>query len=88
MKLMKKFLFVTFSIFVATNVMAQYEIKKYSINSGGSFMTSNSYSLKTSTGQVDANSKQTGGNYTLNAGFWHNSVTTPLTEIIFNNGFE
>ncbi len=69
-------------------VFAAFEMKKYSINSGGSKMTSASYTMNASIGQVDANSKQDGANYTLYSGFWHPSTTTPQTEIIFTNGFE
>ncbi len=69
-------------------VFAAFEIKKHTINSGGSQMTSASYTMNASIGQVDANTEQVSANYTLNSGFWHNRVTTPQTEVIFTNGFE
>lgn len=62
---------------------AQYEIKKYSINSGGSTISSGQYEMTSSIGQTDASNAQTGGNYSLNSGFWHEN-----NDLIFKNGFE
>ena len=66
---------------------AQYEIKRHSINSGGSKMTGGSYVMNASIAQADASKPQTGGAYFLNGGFWHESKE-PLEELIFKNGFE
>ncbi len=66
----------------------QYEIKKYTINSGGGKTSGGVYELNSSIGQTDASPVKTGGNYTLNGGFWHPKDTTPQTDLIFSNGFE
>lgn len=66
---------------------AQYEMKKHSINSGGSKMTGGSYEMNASIAQPDASNTQTGGAYFLNGGFWHESKE-PLEELIFKSGFE
>ncbi len=73
---------------VASQSFAQYEMKKYTINSGGSNMTGGNYEMNSSIGQVDASAEQTGGNYSLTGGFWSKSDNTPQGELIFTNGFE
>lgn len=67
---------------------AQYEIKKYTINNGGSKMSGGSYTLTSSIGQHDASGVLSQNNYTLNGGFWQQKDTTPLPELVFSNGFE
>ena len=62
---------------------AQYEMKKYTINSGGSTITGGQYEMTSSIGQTDASNAQTGGDYSLNGGFWHAN-----NDLIFKNGFE
>jgi uncharacterized membrane protein len=62
---------------------AQYEIKKYTINSGGSKMSGGSYEMNSSIGQADAGGQLSGGNYSLNGGFWHEN-----NDLIFKSGFE
>ena len=62
---------------------AQFEIIKYSINNGGSKQVGGPYELKTSIGQADASGKLSGGNYSLNAGNWHQN-----NNLIYKNGFE
>jgi len=62
---------------------AQYEITKYTINSGGDKMTGGNYELNASIGQVDASSTLSSSNYSLNGGFWHEN-----TDLIYKNGFE
>ncbi len=86
MGIKKTIIFIVLTM--STHAIAQYELNKITINNGGESMTSNSYQVSGSIGQVDANSKQIGANYTLNAGFWNNSNSAPLTEAIFSNGFE
>ncbi len=66
----------------------QYEIKKYSINSGGGETSGGVYEINSSIAQVDASNTQTGGIYSLNGGFWHKVNATPQPELIFTNGFE
>lgn len=71
-----------------SQTFAAFEIKKHTINSGGSEMNSATYKLNGSFGQVDASNTQTGGSYSLNGGFWNKSQATPINETIFTNGFE
>lgn len=68
---------------VFSQSFAQYEIKKYTINSGGSTQNEGQYEMTSSIGQTDASGIQAGGNYSLNAGFWHKN-----NDLIFKNGFE
>ena len=62
---------------------AQYEIKKYSINSGGSKLKQGQYELNSSIGQTDANNTLEAGDYSLNAGFRQEN-----NDLIFKNGLE
>ncbi|MCF6320041.1 MAG: hypothetical protein L3J83_12340 [Proteobacteria bacterium] len=72
---------------MASQSFAQYEIKKYTINSGGSKITGGSYEMNSSIGQVDASDTLSGGNYALNGGFWH-ANNNNNNDLIFTNGFE
>ena len=67
---------------------AQFEMKKYSINSGGNTLSGGGFTLKSSIGQVDASNTITGGSFALNGGFWHSTEPVILTELIFSNEFE
>lgn len=71
-----------------SQTFAAFEIKKHTINSGGSEMNSATYKLNGSFGQVDASNTKTSGNYSLNGGFWNKNQATPINETIFTNGFE
>lgn len=62
---------------------AQYEIRKHSINSGGSKMTGGSYEMRSSIGQADASGKLSNGDFSLNGGFWHEN-----RDLIFKNGLD
>ncbi len=85
---MKKYL-VAFMLMILNTSSAQLEIKKHTINSGGSdAMSGGSFTLKSSIGQVDASSAMTGGTFALSGGFWHTIEPVTLIETIFNNGFE
>ena len=77
-------LFVLIGV-VAGQSLAGYEIAKYTINSGGSKMTSSSgYELNASIGQIDAVSNLTSpNNYSLKGGFWASN-----NDLIYKNGFE
>ncbi len=79
----KKVILVLMIGLITSQPFAQYEVRKYSINSGGSKVTGDSYELNASIGQPDASKKQTGGNYSLNGGFWHGN-----NDYIYKNGFE
>lgn len=72
---------------VASQSFAQFEIKKYTINSGGASMTGGNYQLTASIGQVDASEHTNGGSFSLTGGFWQPSSNTS-DEIIFANSFE
>jgi len=79
----KKVFFLLIIGMAFSQSFAQYEIKKYTINSGGSTSTGGTYQVSGSIGQVDASSKLTSANYSLNGGFWHEN-----NDLIFKNGFE
>ncbi len=68
---------------VFSQSFAQYEIRKYTINSGGSTMSEGQYEMTSSIAQTDASNTQANGDYSLNAGFWQEQ-----NDIIFKNGFE
>ncbi len=67
---------------------AQFEIKKYTINSGGSTVANGNFKISSSIGQVDASNTLTGGSFTVRGGFWNKTTTTNISEIIFANSFE
>ncbi len=83
-----KIIFSLLLVILTSQVFAQYEIKKYTINSGGGKMTGGIYEINASIGQVDASGTQTGGTYSLNGGFWQKQEIMPQSELIFTNGFE
>jgi hypothetical protein len=62
---------------------AQYSIKKYSVNSGGSKMSGGRFEMQSSIAQVDASEQQTGDNYVLASGFWQEN-----NDLIYKNGVE
>ena len=65
--------------------LAQYEVAKSSINSGGGVATNGSYQLSGSIGQVDASASMVGGGFASATGFW---ATGQNEEIIFADNFE
>lgn len=79
----KKRVVVLFSAMAFSSSFAQYEIKKQTINSGGSVSFGSNYQLSGSIGQADASNQQTGGTYSLTGGFWHEN-----NDLIFRNEFE
>ncbi|MCF6299787.1 MAG: hypothetical protein L3J52_01480 [Proteobacteria bacterium] len=84
-KIKKKYYAILFLVIslAFSQSFAQYEIKKYSINSGGATMTGGNYEMNSSIGQVDASTTLSSGDYSLNGGFWHEN-----NDLIFKNGFE
>jgi hypothetical protein len=86
-KYSKTSLFLILTLLVS-QAFAQYEINKHSINNGGGKMTGGNFQMNSSIGQVDASTIQTGGNFTLNGGFWYKADTDPKPELIFVSGFE
>ncbi len=79
----KKVILILITGMAVSQAFAQYEMRSYSINSGGSKMTGGSYELNASIGQTDASDKLSAGNYSVNGGFWHEN-----NDLIFKNGFE
>ena len=79
---------VTLLFIISIRSAAQVELDKSSINNGGVTMIGGSFTMQSSIGQVDANTVQTGGNFSLNGGFWQSLESTPLEESIFKNDFE
>ena len=79
----KKIILILVVGMAVSQAFAQYEMRKYSINSGGSKMTEGSYEMNASIGQTDASGKLSAGNYSLDGGFWHEN-----NDLIFKNGFE
>ena len=68
---------------VVNQTNAQYEIKKYSINNGGTTLSAGNYKMTASAGQTDASETLSAGNYSLNGGLWQEN-----SDLIFSNGFE
>jgi hypothetical protein len=71
-----------------TSAMADYQINKSTINSGGqsseqAVMKSNRFSVKSSIGQSDAGPTQQGGTYQLQGGFWQQN-----TDLIFKHSLD
>ncbi len=67
-----------------SDVFAQFDIQKYTINNGGGKMTGGSYEVQSSIGQTDASStKLIGGGFSLSGGFWQEN-----NDLIFKNGLE
>jgi len=74
---------VTFS-----HSFAGFEIKKYTINNGGSTMTSARFKMTSSIAQTDASNTMSSANYSINGGLWHAIDNSPKPNLIFNNSFE
>lgn len=60
-----------------------YEIKKYTISSGGGVISAGNFSVTSSIGQIDAGHVATAGVYKFKGG-----ILTENTDLIFKNGFE
>ena len=70
------------------NVLATFEIKKYTINNGGSVLESAQFRLRSSIAQVDAAPQSSGGTFTLSSGFWQKQQAQAIFDPVFKNGFE
>jgi len=79
----KSVLILMISLMGFSQSFAQYEMRKHTINSGGTNMSGGTYELKSSLGQVDASNTMSLGIYQLTGGFWHEN-----NDLIFKNGFE
>ncbi len=65
-----------------------YEIKKFTLSSGGGVITGGNYSLISSIGQIDAGPKAIGGNYEFRGGFLTGNSGNGNPDVIFKNSFE
>ncbi len=68
-----------------------YKISRSTIDAGGGLSTGGVYSVHGTIGQHDAAVPMTGGNYSLQPGFWTPSnvdLTGQLPALVFRNGFE
>src|SRR5438093_4963130 len=69
-----------FVLFLATSAFAQsYSIDWFTIDGGGATSTGGVYQLSGTIGQPDAGAMMSGGNYSLDGGFWSliDAVQTP-----------
>jgi len=71
-----------------TQSVAQFDLNKSSINSGGSIITGGSFEIKSSIGQASVSTEQVGGSFALTGGFWQAMDSIPREESIFKNDFE
>lgn len=76
-------IFLLLTVAVFGSAYAQLELKKHTINSGGTTMAGGGFELKSSIGQVDVSKPSSGGNYKLNGGFWQQN-----SDLIFKNKFQ
>ncbi|MFK8013592.1 MAG: hypothetical protein AB8B80_16255 [Marinicellaceae bacterium] len=79
----KKTVFLIMLVMAVSQSYAQYEIRKYSINSGSSTISEGQYEMTSSIAQVDASNELSSGDYTIRAGVWQQN-----TDLIKRNGFE
>jgi hypothetical protein len=83
---MKTFLFlVGFVCVLANSALAQsYNIDWFTIDGGGGTSTGGVYSVSGTIGQPDAGATMSGGNYSLNGGFWSliAAVQTPGSPLL------
>jgi hypothetical protein len=70
-------LFLTLAT-LTTSVLAQYSIDWFTIDGGGGTSTGGVYSVSGTIGQPDAGPTMSGGNYSVDGGFWGiTAVQTP-----------
>lgn len=74
--------FIACSLFLGTSI-AQYEMQKHTINSGGGSSEAGRFKVSGSVGQTDAGTTLSAGNYTIKGGFWQQN-----TDLIFKNNFK
>ncbi len=79
----KKIVFFLIFGMAMSQSFAQYEIRKYSINSGGSTIKEGQYEMTSSIAQVDASNELSSGDYAIRTGIWQEN-----TDLIKRNGFE
>ncbi|MFK8012189.1 MAG: hypothetical protein AB8B80_09130 [Marinicellaceae bacterium] len=65
-----------------------FEIKKFTLSSGGGVITAGNYNVISSIGQVDAGPKLSGGNFEFRGGFLTGNSGTGNPDVIFENSFE
>jgi len=65
-----------------------YEVTKHTIDNGGQRSEGGDFTLTGTIGQADAAPAATGGNFSLQSGFWTAKPSGPLDELMFSDGFE
>ncbi|MCB1595981.1 MAG: hypothetical protein R3F25_04055 [Gammaproteobacteria bacterium] len=77
-------LLIAIGLLVPISVLADYQIRKFSVNSASGSSYSTRFDVSGSVAQVDDSSILTGGNFQINgAGFWHQN-----NDLIFKNDLE
>ncbi len=82
------FILLVITVMTVTATYGQFEIKKHTVNSGGTTMMAGSIVMHSSIGQVDASNQLTSDSFVIKGGFWQTNSTTSSTDIIFTNSFE
>ena len=83
--LISTFILIFPSFFVYSQAGGSFKITKATIDNGGGQSFGGSFSINTTTGQADASSDLSGGNFSLKGGFW--TISKNL-DIIFKDNFE
>ena len=71
-----------FFLLCSTSSFSAYQIKKFSINNGGTPLQRAQYQLNASVGQVVAESINNSNRFQLSSGFWQEN-----SDLIFSNQF-
>jgi len=77
-----KAVLVVLVILLSSTAMAAFEIRKYTINNGGTTLSSQSLILNASIGQTAAQSQISSNRFHLTSGFWQENK-----DLIFVNQF-
>ncbi len=77
---------ITFIAFAESSASADFEINRYTIDSGGGMSAGGEFSLVGTIGQPDANRQvSTGAGFALAGGFW---ASATVLDAIFKDSFE
>lgn len=82
-KIVKQFVLIFLIGTAFSQSFAQFEMRKHSINSGGTQMTGGGFEMKSGIGQVDASTTMSSADYAINGGYWHEN-----NDLIFKNNFK
>ena len=83
----KYLVFLLASLFFGQAV-AQYEIKKHSINNGSTTVKGSDFEMRSSVAQVDVSKTLVGVRFELTGGFWTAIESPKNSDLIFEDGFE